>query len=206
MKYFLIVAFLTTIVNTYSVAERAISDVQSMVFRSDGKYDVVCKNGQAEIVTIEQIKTGEVCGGNCPQPGLEVEAVFSRPTGDFFVLCKNASWEIAIAQMIQEGNVCGKACEGWKAQGGCWYMAKEKAMSCNEVCVEHGGFDLIASQHSGNPIGKHFFPENMNGDNSSPSTIEYSTFSWNINWPANGKTPDPNWRRDNTYVYCACRS
>lgn len=85
---------------------RSVSDVQSMVLRVDGKYDVVCKNGSTEVVTAEQIKEDKVCGGGCPQPGPEIEAVFSRPQGDFFALCKNKSWDVATAKMIQEGKVC----------------------------------------------------------------------------------------------------
>jgi hypothetical protein len=84
----------------------SVSDVQSMVLRSDGKYDVVCKNGKTEIVTPEQIRDDKVCGSTTPEPGPQVEAIFTRPQGDFFVLCKNKSWDVATAKMIQEGKVC----------------------------------------------------------------------------------------------------
>ena len=87
---------------------RSVSDVQSMILRIDGKYDVVCKNGSNEVVTVEQIKADKVCGGPCPPPPANVVAVFSRPQGDFFVLCKNSSWKISTAALIQQGNVCNE--------------------------------------------------------------------------------------------------
>jgi len=90
----------------------AISDIQSMELRSDGRYDVVCREGTEEIVTIEQVKRNEVCGS---EPS-EMVAVFAREEGDFYVLCSNQNWEIATDEDIQSGNVCNGAaptrCQG----------------------------------------------------------------------------------------------
>lgn len=46
--------------------------------------------------------------------------------------------------------------------GGCWYVVDVEAwqgVTCNLACAEHGGFDPVATRHTGDPIMRHFFPQ-----------------------------------------------
>jgi len=84
----------------------SIEDVQSMVLRSDGNYDVLCKNGTREIASPGQISKGNVCNARRPQPNENVEAIFSRGNGSFYVLCRSGGWEISDMARINRGEVC----------------------------------------------------------------------------------------------------
>ena len=97
----------------------------------------------------------------------------------------------------------GPSCRGWKWNGGCWYTASAVNMSCNEVCASHGGFDAVASQHTGNQVGMHFWPAKADGSNW--VDIECSSTDNNTNWGADGTTPNPDWRHSACYVNCACK-
>ena len=47
-----------------SVAQKQISDIASMVQRSDGSFDVTCKSGAHEVATSTQIAQNQVCTGS----------------------------------------------------------------------------------------------------------------------------------------------
>ncbi|MCA9686444.1 MAG: hypothetical protein KC457_30025, partial [Myxococcales bacterium] len=85
---------------------------------------------------------------------------------------------------------------------GCWYTAAAVNMTCAQVCASHGGFNSSASKHSGNLVGKHFWPAKTSGGNW--TTIECSSTDNNTNWGANGQTPVSSWQHSSCYVNCAC--
>jgi cysteine-rich repeat protein len=87
---------------------------------------------------------------------------------------------------------------------GCWYTAADVNMSCTDVCMDHGGFDAVASQHNGNAVGVYFWPEKAFG--SDWETVECSSTDNNTNWGANGQAPDPFFVHPNCYLNCACAS
>ncbi|MCB9570081.1 MAG: DUF4215 domain-containing protein [Myxococcales bacterium] len=87
---------------------------------------------------------------------------------------------------------------------GCWYTAQALNQSCTQVCANHGGVDLPALQHSGNAIGKYFWPNKANGSNW--VSIECSSTDNNTNWGANNGAPDVNFTHSACYVNCACKN
>lgn len=85
---------------------------------------------------------------------------------------------------------------------GCWYTAPVVDRSCTEVCANRGGFNGQASQHTGNAVGKMFYPNKV--DRGNWMTIECSSVDNNSNWGANGQPPDPAWSHTACHVNCAC--
>eukprot|EP00298_Acanthocystis_sp_HF-20_P009759 c18486_g1_i1.p1 GENE.c18486_g1_i1~~c18486_g1_i1.p1 ORF type:complete len:823 (+),score=280.35 c18486_g1_i1:91-2559(+) len=89
----------------------------------------------------------------------------------------------------------------------CWFTSLTTNISCNQVCSNLGGkFDKIKSKHKGNEIGMHFYPKNVNSQETMKS-IECSSISessFGVNRRANGKTPDGDWSHKDCYVHCAC--
>jgi hypothetical protein len=77
-------------------------------------------------------------------------------------------------------------------------------MTCNQVCQPHGGFDAAGSQHTGNAVGFHFWPNKADG--SDWVSIECSSTDNNTNWGANGSAPDPTFSHGACYVNCACNN
>lgn len=82
---------------------KAVSDIQSMVLRADGSYEVTCRSGSTEVATPDQIQANDVCHPPAPT---RVTAVFQRAEGDFFVLCVDNTWQFAATDAIQAGTVC----------------------------------------------------------------------------------------------------
>ena len=51
----------------------AIGDVDSLKKRPDGKYDVTCTDGLADVVTLNQLQNGDVCAPIAPRNGVTCE-------------------------------------------------------------------------------------------------------------------------------------
>jgi cysteine-rich repeat protein len=85
---------------------------------------------------------------------------------------------------------------------GCWYTADNVGMTCTDVCMSHGGFDAVASQHNGNAVGFQFWPAKANGGDW--ETVECSSTDNDTNWGANGMVPDPLFSHPACYLNCAC--
>lgn len=83
----------------------AVEDVASFQLRSDGKYDVICANGNYEIVSKEDILANRVCGGSAPTQ-FKILSVQKRPDGKFNVLCSDLTSMIATADEIRTGKAC----------------------------------------------------------------------------------------------------
>jgi hypothetical protein len=77
-------------------------------------------------------------------------------------------------------------------------------MTCTQVCAPHGGFDAAGSRHTGNQVGRHFWPGKRTSNNW--VSIECSSTDNNTNWGANGSDPDANFRHNACYVNCACNN
>ena len=92
-------------------------------------------------------------------------------------------------------------CGGWEWNGGRWHTHRVN-MSCQEsLCAAHGGFDAATSRHTGNQVGRHFWPNKREGRNW--VAIECSSTDNNTNWGATGAQPDPNWRHAACHVNCS---
>jgi len=79
--------------------------VSSSILREDGRYDVICKNGNFETVTKEQILADAVCD-SVPSPDLSWISVQLRSDGRYTVICKDLTHEIATADEITGNQVC----------------------------------------------------------------------------------------------------
>ncbi len=55
--------------------EELVSDIVSMTVRADGRYDVQCRDGHAEVVTADQIQSGQVCN---PIPALDGRSIWDE--------------------------------------------------------------------------------------------------------------------------------
>ena len=100
------------------------------------------------------------------------------------------------------GEICKVgACEVCAMPSGHWYEG-ELGQSCNQVCMSHGGFDVDASQHSGNSVGKCFEPTKTDGVNW--ESVECMSTDNNTNWGANGNTPNGNFTNPGCHLACAC--
>ena len=77
-------------------------------------------------------------------------------------------------------------------------------MNCNQVCANRGGFNVAASRHTGNQVGRHFWPRKNNGNNW--VAIECSSTDNNTNWGANGSNPSGTWSHSACHVNCACNN
>jgi cysteine-rich repeat protein len=84
---------------------------------------------------------------------------------------------------------------------GCWYTGPV-GQSCTQVCQSHGGFNAAATKHTGNGIGKVFWP--AKADRGTWQSIECSSVDNNTNWGANGSDPDPNFNHGSCHLNCAC--
>ncbi len=93
-------------------------------------------------------------------------------------------------------------CKGFSWNNACWYTGPRVNMSCNEVCADKGGFNVQGSVHQSNHVGRHFWPSK--GDGWTFATVECSSTDNNLNFRANGQTPDGNWRHYTCFVHCAC--
>jgi hypothetical protein len=85
---------------------------------------------------------------------------------------------------------------------GCWYNAPAVGMSCNQLCAEHGGFDVVASTHVGNPVGMHFWSTKFSGP--TWMSVEVSSVDNDTNWGASGDPPDGDFSHSQSLVNCAC--
>ncbi|MCA9716739.1 MAG: hypothetical protein KC468_18850, partial [Myxococcales bacterium] len=85
---------------------------------------------------------------------------------------------------------------------GCWYTAPAPGASCAALCEPHGGFDAVASKHSGNAAGVYFWPGKLDGGNW--GSVECSSTDNNTNWGANGQAPNPEFAHPSCHVNCAC--
>jgi hypothetical protein len=92
-------------------------------------------------------------------------------------------------------------CYGYN--GGFFYMANRTYLSCKQVCEPFGGFNAKYSRHSGNAVGRHFTPNNVNTYNWEPIECS-STDGTPSNYGANNLLPDPNWSHMYCFVLCAC--
>ena len=85
--------------------------------------------------------------------------------------------------------------------GGCFWVG-DKGATCSATCAPHGGFDAVASQHTGNGVGSQFFPGKADGFNW--VNIECSSTDNNTNFGATGAVPDPLWSFGACHPSCAC--
>ncbi len=104
-SFFCIYSFASALEHFEEDVERAIEDVASFQFRSDGKYDVICTNGAYQIATKEDIQSNNVCGGGAVGP-FKILSVQKRPDGKFNVLCADLTSQIATADDIRLGRAC----------------------------------------------------------------------------------------------------
>jgi hypothetical protein len=87
---------------------------------------------------------------------------------------------------------------------GCWYTGLRLGESCDTICASHGGFDAIASQHSGNAVGSRFWPLKAFG--SDWVSVECSSTDNNTNWGANNTLPDAFFTHPACFLNCACNN
>lgn len=161
--------------------------------------------------------TTYICDGTTPPPGLNsLVDTEDEPAGE------NCEWGgTAVSYGVDDDDdgalsteevdgvayVCDpRPCDGWlfDAGGGmgCWYNAPVVDMSCNQLCDTHGGFDIEASTHIGNPVGVHFWASKAGGG--TWMSVEVSSIDNNTNWGATGDTPDGDFSHNQSLVNCAC--
>jgi hypothetical protein len=145
--------------------------------------------------------------GNNGDPCDDLDACTSGET------CSNAvcGGGMPVSQCIANDGCCPQgctditdadcACAGWLFQGSCWYTGLE-GQTCTQVCANHCGFDQAGTQHTGNAIGFHFWPQKANG--SDWESIECSSTDNNTNWGANGAVPSPVFSHPACHLNCAC--
>ncbi len=92
-------------------------------------------------------------------------------------------------------------CGGLAYNNACWYVGA-LGQNCNSVCADKGGFDQQGTRHSGNQLGKYWFPEKASGSNW--TTVECSSTDNNSNWGANGQLPNGGFSHRACYLHCAC--
>ena len=92
---------------------------------------------------------------------------------------------------------------GWYWNGAYWYTSPSVGWSCDQLCAYEGlTFNQAGSQHSGNQVGFHFWPNKNNGGNW--VEVECSSTDNNTNWGANGGVPSGSWTHSACHVNCAC--
>lgn len=57
---------------TGTTEQHQVSDAASMVQRSDGRFDVTCKDGSQQIVTVADITGNRICGGGTASSGIVI--------------------------------------------------------------------------------------------------------------------------------------
>ncbi len=118
--------------------------------------------------------------------------------------CGRFECDFETEDLFEWAATLGADCGGWEWNGACWYTSNCQNMSCNQVCSEHGGFDIAGSIHTGNRVGIHYWPEKEFGTNW--EEIECSSTDNDTNWGANGGIPDGDWVFETCYVNCACNN
>ncbi len=91
---------------------------------------------------------------------------------------------------------------GYSGDNGCWYESALGA-SCNATCAGHGGFNPAGSQHTGNLLGRAFFPLKVSAGNL--ASVECSSVDNNTDWGATGDLPDGNYANPACYLACSCQ-
>jgi hypothetical protein len=86
-------------------ASRTLNRVSSFQVRADGKFDIICQNGNFETATQEDFQNNAVCGAPAkPFAGSIKSGFFAN--NRFTVLCSNGKVETHSAYSVQEGLPC----------------------------------------------------------------------------------------------------
>jgi hypothetical protein len=171
------------------------SEVQGPLCQGDSCDDLLCQNAVGEL--------DDWCLDNwdsfCAQCAAGGETWLGDDCSGVVVVCTGAA---ALCEPDGNGGPDG-SCDGWVWNGACWYTAPAVGMSCDEVCSDKGGFDILGSQHNTNDVGMHFYPDKVSGG-SDWSAVECSSTDNDTNWPANGEIPEGTWSHESCHVNCAC--
>ena len=166
---------------------------------SPGGYLCGCEGGytlNADGKTCDDIDECANGENNC-----DVNATCTNNAGGFDCACNDGyEGDGVTCEKVGGPGDCGP--DGYLWNNACWYTAPAVNMSCNEVCADKGGFNVEASQHNGNQVGKYFWPDKADGGDW--ETIECSSTDNNTNWGANGQVPDGDWKHQACHVNCAC--
>ncbi len=106
---------------------------------------------------------------------------------------------VHLVQSPQVDVACGAA--GYSGLDGCWYKSALGA-TCSATCQGHGGFNVQRSTHTGNLVGKGFFPLKTGG--SSWQSVECSSTDNNTDFGANGSLADGSYSNPSCYLSCSC--
>ena len=115
---------------------KEVKDSASIQLRSDGKYDVICKNGAFETVTVENIRANNICSKNV-NPQSNILSVQMRDDGKFNVICKGNKTAVASDEDIILNRVCKdpavipgtKILESGTFKGDCTYTITTAAIN-----------------------------------------------------------------------------
>ena len=109
--------------------DELVSDAASMTQRADGSWDVVCKDGRHEVVTLADILADKVCGGAPPITCIQKCAV-RYPSGE----CKAFA-----PDFCGPASSCAKQCSERYPSGDCKTYAEDfcgPASTCISQCSE----------------------------------------------------------------------
>lgn len=106
MKKLILLLALFTVGTVAAFETFDLSKVASMQKRQDGRYNVICKTGNFEVVTDLDITLNNVCPHLTSTESLEIIAMQMRDDGKFDVMCSDYSRYVASREEILMGQVC----------------------------------------------------------------------------------------------------
>lgn len=101
-KLFLVICLLSSL--TY--ANRTLNRVSSFQVMQDGKFSVICQNGNFDTATMDQIRNNTVCGAPAKSITGTMQSGMLLPSGSFQILCKDGKTETHSLHNIKEGIPC----------------------------------------------------------------------------------------------------
>lgn len=100
----------------------ALKDTVVMQLREDGNYDVVCANGNREVVTDLDLRLKNVCPNLKSSTPTEILSLQRRNDGNFDIVCRDFRKIVATEEEIFDQNVCSKP--QIKLEGGRYYASE----------------------------------------------------------------------------------
>jgi hypothetical protein len=105
-SFILLVALL---ISTQSMAQETImsfGDIAVMQQNPDGTYDVICTNGNREVVSDLDLELGNVCPNKKSTQPTYILSLQKRADGSFDVVCRDLKRLVATEKEIFSGKVC----------------------------------------------------------------------------------------------------
>ncbi len=137
MKWILSIgSMLISVCASADIAVLSMNEVAVMQLRSDSQYDVICRNGNREVVSDLDIKYNNLCPHATTSTPTEILSLQYRTDGMFDVICRDGSREIVSSADVLSGKVCHKGPKPSFLRNGHYKSASGYRWTDQDITVE----------------------------------------------------------------------